>query len=145
MKQLNINEIQKILPQRYPFLLIDKIVEIEPGQRVVAIKNVSNTEGFFPGHFPGKPVMPGALIIEAMAQTAIFIYHSAYKSELERTPTYYLGSIKAGFKKSVVPGDQLKIEARKTKLLTTGGFVNAKAFVGDVEVAEAELVFAVKR
>ncbi len=145
MEPLSIEEIQKVLPQRYPFLLIDRILEIVPGQKVVAIKNISINEGFFSGHFPGKPVMPGALILEAMAQASIFLYHSGYEKELNKTPEYYLGSIKARFKNPAYPGDQLRLVAQTDKLLATGAFVTVKAFVNETEIAEAELVFAVKR
>lgn len=145
MKTLNIEEIQKILPHRNPMLFIDKVIDIEDGKRVVAIKNVTTNDWFFQGHFPGKPIMPGSLIVEAMAQTAIIIYYSAYEKELKKTPEYYLGSIKASFLHPVVPGDQLRLEAETVKLLPTGAFVSAKAFVKDVKIAEAELVFATKR
>jgi len=145
MREMRIEEIQKILPQRYPFLFIDRIIELEPGKKVVAIKNVSINEGFFSGHFPDKPVMPAVLIIEAMAQTSVFIYHSAYEKELKKNPDYYIGSLKASFLHPVSPGDQLKIIAETVKLLPTGGFVNVTVFVEDKEIANAELVFAAKR
>lgn len=145
MQELGIEEIQKVLPQRYPFLFIDRIIELEPGKKVVAIKNVSINEGFFAGHLPDKPIMPGVLIIEAMAQTSVFIYHSAYEKELTKNPDYYIGSLKANFLHPVLPGDQLRIVAEAVKLLPTGGFVAATAFVKDEEVANAELVFAAKR
>jgi len=145
MKELNINEIQKILPQRYPFLLIDKIVEIEPGQRVVAIKNVSNTEGFFPGHFPGKPVMPGALIIEAMAQASIVVYWSKYKDELAKIPDYYLVSVKVDFQKPVYPGDSLLIESKALKIIPKAGFVEVSARVDGAIVSKGQATFAIQR
>lgn len=145
METMDIEAISKILPQKYPFLFIDKVTDIKPGESVTAIKNVTINEGFFGGHFPGKPVMPGTLIIEAMAQTSILLYHSAYKSDLSKTPEYYLGSVKASFKHPVIPGDQLRIEAQTEKLLPSGGFVNVKTFVKDIEIANAELIFAVKR
>ncbi len=145
MQELGIEEIQKVLPQRYPFLFIDRIIELEPGKKVVAIKNVSINEGFFAGHFPDKPVMPAVLIIEAMAQASVFIYHSAYEKELKKNPDYFIGSLKASFLHPVSPGDQLKIIAETVKLLPTGGFVNVTVFVKDEEIANAELVFAAKR
>ena len=145
MKELDINQISEILPQKYPFLLIDKVIDIVPGEKVVAVKNVTNTEDFFKGHFPGKPIMPGALIIEAMAQASIIIYYSQYKDSLEDIPQYYLGSVKARFKQAVYPGQQLKIEAQAIKILPTGAFINAKTFSDGKEVAEAELIFAVKQ
>lgn len=141
----DIEQIKKILPQRYPFLLIDKVVELEPGKKAVAIKNVSINDGFFVGHFPGNPIMPGTLIIEAMAQTSIVLYYSAYKEDLKKRPDYYLGSVKARFKNPVVPGDQLRLQAHTEKILPSGAFVNVKAFVEDKEIAEAELIFAVKQ
>jgi len=145
MDKLDINQLSEILPQRYPFLLIDKVVELEDGERVVAVKNVTVTENFFQGHFPGNPVMPGTLIIEAMAQASIVLYHSGFKEELKQRPQYYLGSVKANFKHPVVPGDQLRIEGKMDKLLAQGAFVSLKAYVEDKLIAEAELVFAVKR
>ena len=145
MEKLEIQEIRKILPQDYPFIMIDRVIEIVPGEKVVAIKNVSGTENYFPGHFPKNPIMPGTLIVEAMAQASIILYHSKYKDELTKTPQYYLGSIKAEFKKKVVPGDQVKIEVVTSKLIPTGALVNAKAVVGDNIVAEAQLVFGVKQ
>ena len=144
-KEINIEEIQKILPQRYPFLFIDKVIDIDPGKKVVAIKNVTSTEGFFSGHFPGQPIMPGTLIIEAMAQASIILYYSQYKDNLKEKPDYYLGSVKARFKQAVFPGDQLRIEAETVKILPSGAFVSVKALVKDDVVAEAELVFAVKK
>ncbi len=140
----NIEELQKILPQRYPFLLIDKVTQSSPGKSVTAIKNVTINDWFFEGHFPGNPVMPGTLIIEAMAQASILLYHSGFEDKLKKRPDYYLGSVKARFHHPVVPGDQLKLISESVKLLSTGAFVSAKAFVEDKLVAEADLVFAVK-
>ncbi len=139
---LNIEEIQKILPQRFPFLLIDRILEHQPQKKVVAIKNVSFNEGFFSGHFPGKPVMPGVLIIEAMAQSAIMLF-SADKPR-EKEVSYYLGAVKVRFLHPVFPGDQLKITVETVKVLSNAAMVNAVACVGDKEVAKGELSFSVK-
>jgi len=141
---MNIEELQKILPQKYPFLLIDRVTELVPGKSVVALKNVSINDGFFEGHFPGMPVMPGTLIIEAMAQASILLYHSGFEEQLKKRPDYYLGSVKARFFYPVVPGDQLKITSETVKLLSTGAFVSAKAKVGEKLVAEADLIFAVR-
>jgi 3-hydroxyacyl-[acyl-carrier-protein] dehydratase len=144
MEKLEIQQIREILPQEYPFIMIDRVIELEPGERVTAIKSVTATENYFPGHFPKNPVMPGTLIVEAMAQASIVLYHSKYKNELTGIPQYYLGSIKAEFKRKVIPGDQLRIEAVATKLIKTGAMISLKAYVGDELAAESDLVFAVK-
>jgi len=140
----NIEEIKKILPQRYPFLMIDKVVDLEPAKSATAIKNVTINDWFFEGHFPDRPVMPGTLIIEAMAQTSILIYHSAYEDGSKNKREYYLGSVKARFLHPVYPGDQLKLVAEVAKLLPQGAFVMVKAYVAEKLIAEADLVFAVK-
>jgi 3-hydroxyacyl-[acyl-carrier-protein] dehydratase len=140
-----IEELMKILPQKYPFLMIDRVIELNSGKSVTALKNVTINDWFFEGHFPGNPVMPGTLIIEAMAQTSILLYHSGFEDKLTRRPDYYLGSVKARFHQPAVPGDQLRLVAETVKLLSSGAFVSAKAFVGDKLIAEADLVFAVKQ
>ncbi len=142
--ELDIKEIQKILPQTYPFLLIDRIVEFEPKKRIVSLKNVSFNEYFFAGHFPGMPVMPGVLIIEAMGQTAIVFFAKSYPAELQSGTLYYLGKVEAKFMQPVFPGDQLKIEVKPLKILAMMGIVEATASVGDKIVAKAELIFAAK-
>jgi 3-hydroxyacyl-[acyl-carrier-protein] dehydratase len=142
--ELDIKEIQKVLPQTYPFLLIDRITEFEPKKRIVSLKNVSYNEYFFAGHFPGMPIMPGVLIIEAMAQSAIVFFAKSYQAELGRGFLYYLGKVKAKFMNPVFPGDQLKIEIKPLKILAMMGIVEANASVGDKIVAKAELVFAAK-
>lgn len=138
---LTINEIQQILPHRYPFLLVDRIVELEPGQHIVGIKNVSVNEPFFQGHFPGKPVMPGVLIIEAMAQVgaAGILSMPEFRDKL----ALFAGIDKARFRRQVVPGDQLRIEVKVLKLRGTVGKSEAKAYVGEELAAEAQLMFAI--
>ncbi|MFA6282350.1 MAG: 3-hydroxyacyl-ACP dehydratase FabZ [Candidatus Omnitrophota bacterium] len=144
METLDINQIQKILPQSFPFLFIDKVIEIEAGKRVVAIKNLSINENFFQGHFPQNPVMPGVLIIEAMTQASIVLYWSAYKDKMTKDSKFYLGSVNVKFKQPVFPGDQLRIEAIAAKIMPTGGFIDVKTFNNGAEIAKAELVFIVK-
>lgn len=143
--QLDIEEIKKLIPQRFPFIMIDRVLEVEPGKRAIALKNVSMNEEFFQGHFPGKPVMPGALILEAMAQTAIILFASAKeKHEADTKTIYYFGSVKARFFQAVVPGDQLKITVKNVKSLPTGAYVSGEVTVDGKKVSEAELVFSVK-
>ncbi|MGD0586633.1 MAG: 3-hydroxyacyl-ACP dehydratase FabZ [Oryzomonas sp.] len=136
---LDINEIMKILPHRYPFLLVDRIEEVETGKRIVGIKNVTVNEPFFPGHFPGHPVMPGVLIIEAMAQTtAILAYVSSDDSVRSKVP-YFVGIDKARFRKPVVPGDQLRLEIEAVGCKRGIWNFTGKVQVADKLVAEAEL------
>ena len=143
--QLDFEEIKKLLPQRFPFLMIDKVVEIDPGKHAVAVKNISGNDMVFLGHFPEKAVMPGALIIEAMAQTAIILFATGGKNDAQgKKPLYYFGSVKARFLHPAVPGDQLKIRVENVKSLPTGAYVSGEAFVDDKKISEAELVFSVK-
>jgi 3-hydroxyacyl-[acyl-carrier-protein] dehydratase len=143
--QLDFEQIKKLIPQRFPFIMVDRVVDLEPGKRAVAIKNVSGNDIFFLGHFPDKAVMPGAGILEAMAQTAIIVFASVQGAEEGAAkPLYYFGSVKARFLGVVVPGDQVVITVESVKSLSTGAFVSGEAWVGDKKVAEAELVFSVK-
>lgn len=143
---LNFEQIKKIVPQRFPFLMLDKVIELKPGERVVAIKNVSGNEIHFLGHFPQTSIMPGALISEAIAQASIILFHSDKKNKSKKKPKQYLaGSIKARFLQSVLPGDQLKIEVDAVRTLPQGGsMTRGKVYVDDKLVTEAELVFIVK-
>ncbi len=142
--ELDFEEIKKLVPQRFPFLMIDRIIELEPGKRAVGIKNVSGNDILFLGHFPDKAVFPGAAILEAMAQTAIVLFASDRKSDAGATPRYYFGSVKARFLQTVAPGDQLRLEVSSEKVLPMGAYVSGTAFVGDRKVTEAELVFSAK-
>lgn len=143
--QLDFEEIKKLIPQRFPFIMLDRIIELEPGKRAVAIKNVSGNDIFFLGHFPEKAVMPGATIIEAMAQAAIVLFASDKQQDAGKArPLYYFGSVKARFLHAVTPGDQIRITVESVKSLPTGAYVSGEASVGETKVAEAELVFSVK-
>lgn len=138
--QLDINDIQKILPHRYPFLFVDKIIELEEDKRAVGIKNVTVDDYFFQGHFPGRPVMPGVLIVEAMAQVAGVLMLS--KKENQGKLAYFMSIDNVKFRKTVLPGDQLILEAEVVKLRSKTGQVRTKAYVDSKIVAEAELMFA---
>jgi 3-hydroxyacyl-[acyl-carrier-protein] dehydratase len=132
---IDIKEIQSILPHRYPFLLVDRVLEIEPNVRITAIKNVTMNEQFFVGHFPGNPVMPGVLIIEAMAQTAGIL---AYKSGIQGRHVYFLTIEKAKFRKPVTPGDQLRFEVKVVHSRGSVWKFSGEAYIGDKLAAEAE-------
>lgn len=135
---LDINQIMKILPHRHPFLLVDRVLEMEVGKRIVAIKNVTINEPFFPGHFPGHPVMPGVLIIEAMAQTAGILAYQSDEAVRDKV-TYFVGIDNARFRRPVMPGDQLRFEIEATGCKRGIWVFNAKATVDGKLVTEAEL------
>jgi 3-hydroxyacyl-[acyl-carrier-protein] dehydratase len=135
---LDINQIMKILPHRHPFLLVDRVLELELNKRIVAIKNVTINEPFFPGHFPGHPVMPGVLIVEAMAQVAGILAYQSDESVRDKV-TYFVGIDNAKFRRPVMPGDQLKIEIEVSGCKRGIWVFSAKATVDDKVVTEAEL------
>ncbi len=137
---IEIREIMKILPHAYPFLLVDRIVEMESGKRIVGIKNVTYNEPFFPGHFPGRPIMPGVLIVEAMAQTAGILIYQSIDEESRRKPAFFLGMDNVKFRKPVIPGDQLRFEVEITKHRQSIWGFKGKALVDGKLVAEAELL-----
>jgi 3-hydroxyacyl-[acyl-carrier-protein] dehydratase len=137
---IEIKEIMNILPHAYPFLLVDRIIELEPGKRIVGIKNVTYNEPFFPGHFPAHPIMPGVLIVEAMAQTAGILVFSSLPQEQFKTPVYFLGIDNVRFRKPVVPGDQLRLELEITKHRQSIWGFKGRALVDGKLVAEAELL-----
>lgn len=142
---MDITQIMKFLPHRYPFLLVDRVLELVPNERVVAIKNVTMNEPQFPGHFPHHPVMPGVLMIEALAQTAgLLAFKSGGKEISENSVVYFVGIDGARFKRPVVPGDQLRMEA--TVLRTTRGIWKfaTKATVDGQLACEAELMCTLK-
>ncbi|HEY2323012.1 MAG TPA: 3-hydroxyacyl-ACP dehydratase FabZ [Thermoanaerobaculia bacterium] len=136
---LNILEIMKLLPHRYPMLLVDRILEFEDGKRIVGLKNVSANEQFFQGHFPGNPVMPGVLIVEAMAQCCAVLF---LKDIEDRDKKLFLfgGVDKARFRKPVIPGDQLIMECTVLQKRASTVRMRGEAKVGDAIVAEAEML-----
>jgi len=136
---LDINQIMEILPHRYPFLMVDRVLELEPGKRVVAIKNVTMNEPFFQGHFPGHPVMPGVLIIEAMAQVAAIMAYLATTDGDKDKVSYFMAIDNARFRKPVKPGDTLRIEIETLFHKRGIWSVAGKTYVGDTLVTEAEL------
>jgi 3-hydroxyacyl-[acyl-carrier-protein] dehydratase len=136
---LDINEIMRILPHRYPFLLVDRVVDYEPGKKIVGIKNVTINEPFFEGHFPGHPIMPGVLIIEGMAQTGGLLIGLDKGDETKNKVCYFVSIDGVKFRKPVCPGDQLRIEMELTGCRRSIWGFTGKAFVEDKLVAEAEL------
>ena len=137
---MDINQIKEILPHRYPFLLRDRVISID-GNKIVAIKNVTANENYFQGHFPIEPVMPGVLIIEALAQTGAVAILS--KDESKGKIAYFAGIDKAKFRRKVVPGDTLRLEVELTKLRGRAGVGYGIAYVDDKKVCEGELTFMV--
>ena len=141
MIQLDLNSIKKIIPHRYPFLLIDRIINFEQGKFIIGIKNVTINEEFFNGHFPDHPVMPGVLIIEALAQTGAVLV--LMKPENKGKIAFFAGIDNVRFKRQVVPGDQLKLEIEVIKLKSSVGKCNAKATVDGEVVCQGELMFMI--
>ena len=137
---IEIKEIMAVLPHAYPFLLVDRIVEIEPGKRVVGIKNVTYNEPFFPGHFPGRPIMPGVLIVEAMAQTAGILVFNSLPQEDHKKMVFFLGIDNVRFRKPVIPGDQLRMELEITRRRQSIWGFKGKALVDGNVVAEGDLL-----
>ncbi|GIO01404.1 3-hydroxyacyl-[acyl-carrier-protein] dehydratase FabZ [Brevibacillus halotolerans] len=134
-------QIQEIIPHRYPFLLVDRIVEVEYGKRSVGLKNVTMNEPFFQGHFPGYPVMPGVLIVEALAQVGAVAILG--KEENKGKLAFFAGIDNFRFKEQVTPGDTLLLEVVMTRVRGTVGKGNAVAKVGEKVVAEGEIMFAI--
>ena len=142
---MDIYEVLEYLPQRYPILMIDKVKECEPDKRIVAIKNVSANEPQFLGHFPGRPIMPGVLILEAMAQAAgVMVFSAMDRPQMEHSLYYYVGIDKARFKKPVVPGDVLELEVNFERSLRGIGKFNCVARVDGQTVAEATILCTVR-
>ena len=142
---IDIQEILELLPHRYPFVLVDRVLEITPGQRIVALKNVTINEPFFTGHFPSRPVMPGVLIIEAMAQAAGLLSFKTPELNLTKGSIFYFAGIDhARFKRPVRPGDTLKLEADVLKIVRGVGKFKCRATVDGQLAAEGEILAVLK-
>ncbi|MGE4571197.1 MAG: 3-hydroxyacyl-ACP dehydratase FabZ [Candidatus Izemoplasmatales bacterium] len=139
--ELNSNQIQEIIPHRYPFLLVDRIIDLKPGESAVGIKNVSANEHIFTGHFPQEHIMPGVLIVEALAQTGAVTILSM--EEHKNKIAYFAGIDQCKFKQKVIPGDQLKLDSRVIKRKGALGIAECIATVNDVIVCKAIIKFAI--
>jgi 3-hydroxyacyl-[acyl-carrier-protein] dehydratase len=142
---IDIQEIVELLPHRYPFLLVDRILEVEAQKRIVGIKNVTFNEPFFQGHFPGRPIMPGVLILEAMAQTGGVLAFLSLPEEERGREVFFMGIDKVRFRRPVVPGDQMRMELEvvRQRVAKQGRMVlglSGRAFVGEHLACEAELL-----
>ena len=137
-------KIKQVLPHRYPFFFIDKVIEVDTQKgRVVCLKNVTFNECFFEGHFPGHPVMPGVFVLEALSQAGIILFAVLKPQIVKEYPDYYLGKVEAKFLKPVRPGDRLVLEVHKEKVINTGGIIKAYARVEEEAVARANIAFGV--
>ncbi len=144
--ELDIKAILDCLPHRYPMLLIDRVIDVKPGESIVALKNVSINEPFFNGHFPHYPVMPGVLILEALAQAAAIMSFMGEGAKPEDNMVYYFAGIDgARFRRPVVPGDQLRLEVKMGRAMRGVGKYHGKAYVGDSIAAEADLMCAMRK
>ena len=139
-KAFDIQEIMKLLPHRYPFILIDRILELTPGEKVIALKNVTINEPFFQGHFPENPIMPGVLIIEAMGQAGAVLAAKSLERESHGSLIYFMGMDKVKFRKPVTPGDQLIFEVKFLKQRRNVFRMSGTAYVDENVVAQAELM-----
>jgi 3-hydroxyacyl-[acyl-carrier-protein] dehydratase len=140
---LDVRRITQLLPHRFPFLLIDRVISWEPGKRLTAIKNVTFNEPFFQGHFPGHPVMPGVLVIEALAQASGALVQLSASNDPNQPALFYLDKIdKARFSRVVVPGDQLVLEVEQKRMLRRMGLYECRAVVDGKVVASAEILCA---
>jgi beta-hydroxyacyl-ACP dehydratase FabZ len=137
----SVQEVMNYLPHRYPFLLIDRVVEFEEGERIVALKNVTINEPFFQGHFPGVPIMPGVLIIEAMAQAGGVLVFKTLPNREEKL-VFFIAVENGKFRKPVRPGDQLRIEMVVSRIKSRVGKLTGKAYVDGAVVAEADIMFS---
>ncbi len=144
--KMDIHEILKLLPHRYPFLLIDRVLDMQEGKRITALKNVTINEPFFNGHFPHRPVMPGVLMLEAMAQAAALLTFHSLEIAPDKNVVYYFAAIDgARFKRVVEPGDQLRLEVEIDRVKAGIWKFHGKGMVGDAMACEASLMCAMRR
>jgi len=140
---LDFEDIKKIIPQRFPFIMLDRVTDILPGERVVGLKNLTGNEWFYQGHFPAKAITPGAMLLEAMAQAGIIFFH--FHSPQQVGTTYLLGSVKIRFLQPVLPGAQLRIEVTPIKVTSSAGILNGEISVDGRLVAKGELTLGIKK
>ncbi len=141
--QLDLEGIKAIIPQRFPFLMLDRVTEIVPGERVLGLKNLTGNEWFYQGHFPEKAITPGAMMLEAMAQAGIIFFHFCHPRPQD--VTYLLGSAKTRFLEPVFPGSQLAIEVTPVRVFSQSGILNGQISVEGRVVAKAELGLGIRR
>lgn len=143
---MGFDEVRRLLPQAYPFIMVDVVEEVQPGQRIICRKNVTGNEWMFPGHFPTKAIFPGVLLLEGMAQASILLLLAgeADTPAVSDQATYLLAGAKTRFLKPVVPGDQLRYVCEALKLTGRGGVVEAEVYVNEEVVARADLTFAIQ-
>jgi len=140
---LNFEEVRELVPQKYPFLFIDKVIELQKESRIVCLKNISGNEPFFAGHFPDFAIMPGVLIVEALAQASIILFKKSFDTEQNKDKVFLLASANVRFSKPVFPGDQLILEIDVEKVISSAAIVKGVAKVGDKVVTKATLSFGV--
>jgi 3-hydroxyacyl-[acyl-carrier-protein] dehydratase len=140
---LNFEEVKELVPQKFPFLFIDRVIEFQKESKIVCLKNVSGNEAFFAGHFPGLAIMPGVLIIEALAQASIILFQKSFETDKEKNKVFLLASANVRFSKPVFPGDQLVLEVNSEKIVSNAAIVKGVAKVGEKIVTKATLSFGV--
>lgn len=140
---LSFEEVRKLVPQKYPFLFIDKVIELQKESRIVCLKNISGNEPFFAGHFPDFAIMPGVLIVEALAQAAIILFKKSFDTEKDKGKVFLLASANVRFTKPVFPGDQLVLEINTEKIISSAAIVKGIAKVGEKIVTKATLSFGI--
>ncbi|MDR4496607.1 MAG: 3-hydroxyacyl-ACP dehydratase FabZ [Candidatus Scalindua sp.] len=140
---LGFEEVRKLVPQKFPFLFIDRVIEYQKESKIVCLKNISGNEAFFAGHFPDFAIMPGVLILEAMAQASIILFQKSFNSDKGKDKVFLLASANVRFSKPVFPGDQLLLEINTEKVISTAAIVRGVAKVGEKIVSKATLSFGV--